>query len=112
MKSGVSIHRMVGYGKKLEENTKVIEKVELLQNQINKLEQELSIPLSEIKMLEEDLQPLIEKERLYREKSIIKEGKRSFESNKDEENFKEIQKQLVKINNKALVGFQGLFVPK
>ena len=100
MKSGVSIHRMVGYGKKLEENTKVIEKVELLQNQINKLEQELSIPLSEIRILEKDLQPLIEKERLYREKSIIKEGKRSFKSNKDEEIFKDIQKQLVKINNK------------
>ena len=83
----------------MEENTKVIEKIEHLQKQINKLEQELSIPLSEIRVLEESLQSLIQIERLYREKSIISEGKRMFIPSEDEHTFKDIQKQISKIEN-------------
>jgi predicted transcriptional regulator len=99
MKKGVNIHRMVGYGKKIVNNPKVIEKIELLQKQIKKLEKELSIPLSEINSLEKNFQPLIRKETVYREKSTIKKGKREFKYRNDEQVFMDIQKQIDRIKN-------------
>jgi len=100
MKSVVNIHRMAGYGKKLVDNTNVIEKIEELQNQKKTLEEELKIPLTEINSLEKDLQSLIRKERIYREKGTIVEGKRNFKYKKDEQMFKDIQKQIDQINKK------------
>ena len=100
MKSAVNIHRMAGYGKILVDNTNVIEKIEELQTQKKRLEDELKIPLTKINRLEKDLQSLIRKERIYREKGTIVEGKRNFKYQKDEQMFEHIQKQIYKINKK------------
>jgi hypothetical protein len=44
-KKGVNIHRIVGYGKKLVENTSVLEKISILQESILNLKEELEVPL-------------------------------------------------------------------
>jgi len=98
MKNSVNIHRMVGYGKKLVENTNVLEKIELLQKQITKLKKDLRIPLSKIESLETKLQSLIKKETTYREKSNIVEGKRSFKYKNDEKFLKDTRKQIDQLN--------------
>jgi len=76
MKSGVNIHRVVGYGKKLVDNITVLEKIERLQRQKNELEWELRDPLDKIRNMEETLQLKITEERIYREKSTIIKGSR------------------------------------
>jgi len=78
MKHSINIHRVVGYGKKLIDNTKILEKIELLQRQISELERELEIPLETMKNMEEKLQSKINKERTFREKSIILDGVRKL----------------------------------
>lgn len=93
MKAGVNIHRIVGYGKKLIDNTKVQEKIEQLQTQISGLERELEIPLSEIRGLEENLQLNINEEKIYREKSSVENGERKL-SESDEQTLKSIQKKI------------------
>jgi hypothetical protein len=102
MKNGVNIHRMVGYGKKEVDNTKVIEKIEHLQNRIKKLKKELKTPISKIKELENACQDLIKKETRYREKSKVVEGKREFMNEKDKQELKTIQHQLDKLAKKII----------
>ena len=93
MKGGVNIHRVVGYGKKLVDNTKVLEKIERLQCQIRKLESELENPLSEIRGIEEILQSRIDEERVYREKSVVMNGERKL-SGRDIQTLKSVQKEI------------------
>jgi hypothetical protein len=93
-KTGVNIHRIVGYGKKLVENSNVIEKISTLQNSVLSLEEELKVPLNQIKMIDTELQELIKKETRYREKSSIINGKRVFESDKTEQQFKKTHKEI------------------
>ena len=109
MKSHVNIHRMVGYGKKLVNNTTVMEKVEKLQKQKTTLEDKLKIPLTEINRLEKEIQSLIKKETVYREKGRIIDGSRDFKDQKDEQMFEEIQKQIDKVNKK-IKGIKNLDV--
>ena len=78
MKEGVNIHRVAGYGKKLEKNTKVVEKIERFQEQISKLKRELDAPLNEIGKLEEILQSKIKEERIYREIYCGERGEEAF----------------------------------
>ena len=99
MKSGVNIHRVVGYGKKLIDNAKVLEKIEQLQEQISKLEYELQIPLNEIRRLEKNLQSKINKERIYREKSVILDGERKLPEH-DAQVLKSIQKEINSLTRK------------
>ena len=99
MKSGVNIHRVVGYGKKLVENVKVLEKIEKFQENIEKLEDELRGPLNEIQRIETGLRPLIEEERIYREKSAIKDGELTF-TGEDEKSFKAVRKKINDIGRK------------
>ncbi len=99
MKSSVYIHRVVGYGKKLVDNVKVLEKIEKLQENIKKLEDELRGPLNEIQRIETGLGPLIEEERTYREKSTIKDGERKFKG-EDEKRFKAVRKKIYSIQRK------------
>jgi len=93
MKEGVNLHRVVGYGKKLVDNTKVLEKIERLQGQINELERELEAPLNEIRGIEKDIQSRINEERIYREKSTVVNGARKL-SEYDAEILKRIQKEI------------------
>jgi len=99
MKSGVNIHRVVGYGKKLIDNAKVLEKIERLQGQICELERELEIPLKEIRRLEKNLQSKINKERTYREKSIILDGERKLPEH-DAQILKRTQKEINSLTRK------------
>lgn len=99
MKSSVNIHRVVGYGKKLIDNAKVLEKIEQLQEQICELERELEIPLKEIRRLEKNLQSKINKERIYREKSVILDGERKLPEH-DAQVLKSIQKEINSLTRK------------
>jgi len=99
MKSGVNIHRVVGYGKKLVDNLTVLEKIEQLQRQKNELEWELRDPLDEIRNMEETLQLKINEERLYREKSTIIKGTRRL-SEHDMQSLKSIQREINSIKRK------------
>jgi hypothetical protein len=93
MEGGVNIHRVVGYGKKLVDNTKVLEKIERFQREIDGLEGKLEDSLNEIMGLEEVLQMRIDEERIYREKSIVVKGARKL-SEHDAQELKDIQKEI------------------
>lgn len=93
MKAGVNLHRIVGYGKKLIDNTKVLEKIKKLQVQIGILERKLKVPLNEIREIEIDLQQKIGEERIYREKSTIENGERKLSKN-DAQLLKSIRKEI------------------
>ena len=99
MKSGVNIHRVVGYGKKLVDNVTVLEKIEQLQIQKTELERELKDPLDKIRNMEETLQLKINEERIYREKSTIIKGTRRL-SEHDMQSLKDIQKEINSIKRK------------
>jgi len=99
MKGGVNLHRVVRYGKKLVDNTKVQEKIEQLQWQLSELEQELKAPLNETGGIERDLQSEINEERIYREKSMVEKGERKL-SEHDAEILKGIQKEINNLKRK------------
>jgi hypothetical protein len=99
MKGGVNLHRVVSYGKKLVDNTTVLEKIEILQGQISELESELEGPLNEIRGIERDLQARINEERRYREKSTVENGERKL-SEHDAELLKRIQKEIKSLKRK------------
>ena len=75
-KSGVNIHRTVGYGKKIENYDKMDKKHSDLCKGIMKLKSRLKVPLAEIEVIEEGLADLYKQERTLREKSNIVEGTR------------------------------------
>ena len=75
-KSGVNIHRIAGYGKKIENYAKMSEKHGELCERIIQLKAELKKPLLEIEAIEEQLTDLYLQERTFREKSKIVDGKR------------------------------------
>jgi hypothetical protein len=75
-KSGVNIHRITGYGKKIENYDKMSEKHGEMCEKITQLKAELEKPLLEIEAIEEQLTDLYRQERTYREKSKIVDGKR------------------------------------
>nr|QNO45711.1 hypothetical protein IKJKAPDM_00021 [Methanosarcinales archaeon ANME-2c ERB4]QNO47804.1 hypothetical protein GNFHAPIE_00009 [Methanosarcinales archaeon ANME-2c ERB4] len=75
-KSGVNIHRITGYGKKIENYDKMSEKHGELCKRITQLKAELEKPLSEIEAIEEQLTDIYRQERTFREKSKIVEGQR------------------------------------
>ena len=96
-KGGVNLHRVVGYGKKLVDNTKVLEKIEQLQGQISELEGELDAPLNEIRGIERNLESNIQEEMIYLEKSTVEDGERNLPEH-DAELLKDIQKAINSLN--------------
>lgn len=77
-KSGVNIHRIVGYGMKIEKYDLMDEKHGKLCETITNLNLKLEKPLMEIKAIEEQLAPLYSKERRLRERSKIVDEKRTM----------------------------------
>ena len=75
-KSGVNIHRIVGYGKKIENYDKMNEKHTELCKGITQLKSQLNVPLMKIEAIDEQLIDLYRQERMLRERSKIIEGKR------------------------------------
>jgi len=76
MKAAVSIHRVMGYGKKKIKDKKMREKQKKVRKSIEKLCSELKEILDEIEKLKQELVPLYKEERRLKEKTIIKGGKR------------------------------------
>jgi hypothetical protein len=75
-KRGVNIHRIVGYGKKIENDDRMDEKHGELCKTIAQLKSRLKKPLQEIEAIEERLVPLYQQERRLREKSELIDGER------------------------------------
>jgi len=75
-KSGVNIHRIVGYGKKVESYDKMKENHKEICQTITRLKSRLKEPLKEIETIDEQLASLYTLEKSLREKSEIIEGKR------------------------------------
>ncbi len=75
MKSTVSIHKVMGYGKKKIPDAKMREKQEQVRKGIDKIYSELRDVLDEIGGLNQELVPFYKEERMLKEKTIIK-GKR------------------------------------
>jgi transposase len=75
-KCGVNIHRIVGYGKKIENYDKMDEKHSKICQTITQLKLKLKEPLNEIETIDEQLADLYKLERPLREKSLIIDGER------------------------------------
>ena len=75
-KCGVNIHRIVGYGKKIESYDKMDEKHSKICQTITQLKSKLKEPLKEIETIDEQLADLYKLERPLREKSLIIDGER------------------------------------
>jgi hypothetical protein len=99
MKNGVNIHRVLGYTKKLIDNEKVLEKIEILQREIDEIEEEIAAPVNKIKEIEAILQLKIEEERKYREKSVIFKGERLLHERKAQI-LKDIQTEINSLKRK------------
>jgi hypothetical protein len=94
-KSGVNIHRIVGYGKKIESYDKMDERHRKICETITNLKLKLEVPLTEIDAVEAKLTDLYQKERSLREKSIIVDGKRVL-GEVDAVNLQECESQINK----------------
>jgi hypothetical protein len=92
-KSGVNIHRIVGYGKKIESYDKMDERHRKICETITNLKLKLEVPLMEIDAVEAELTDLYQKERSLREKSIIVDGKRVL-GEADAVNLQECESQI------------------
>jgi len=75
-KNGVNIHRIVGFGKKIENYDKMEEKHSELCKAIIQLQSQLKVPLMEIEAIDVQLIDLYRQERMLRERSKIIEGER------------------------------------
>lgn len=94
-KAGVNIHRIVGYGKKIEDYNKMKEKHGNLCKKIRKLKADLEKPLKEMKELEKELENLYKQERRLRERSKIEFGKRIL-NEEDASELKECESEIGK----------------
>jgi hypothetical protein len=103
MKAAVCFYQVVGYGKKHVNDENMIKRIKKHQIDLEHLQQELKIPLSQISEEEQKLQTLIEQERGLKEKSRIKDGNRiqSAKNHKALEtcqrNIRKIQREIKKI---------------
>jgi len=96
MKASVCFYKVVGYGKKQVSDEKMLTRINKHQSDLQRLEEELKIPLSHIAAKEQELQILFEKETRLKEKSKIKDGKR-IQSRRNQEMLENYQRQIRKI---------------
>lgn len=100
MKAATCFSQVVGYGKKLLPDENMVNKIETLQINLQKLHQELNIPLSQMTLEEKKLQDLFKKERQFKERSKInKKGKRD-QSQRNQENLESCQRDIRRIQRK------------
>lgn len=92
-KSALNIHRIVGYGKRVESYDSMKERHTKLRRSIVHLQRKLRVPLSEIEDMEHKLEELYLKERKLREKSKIEQGSRSLTA-RDAKQLKEYEKEI------------------
>lgn len=94
-KGPLNIHRIAGYGKKLEDYDSMKEKHSRVKLTVEQLKAKLRDPLSEIEQIEKELVKLYLKERKLREKSKINFGKRVLIKG-DSADLKEIERKIAK----------------
>ncbi len=94
-KGPLNIHRIVGYGKKLEDYDNMQERYSKIKKTIKKLRMKLKNPLMEIEKIERELASLYCRERKLREKSKIEGGKRLL-SESDSETLKQYEREINK----------------
>jgi transposase len=94
-KCGVNIHRIVGYGKKIENYDKMSEKHGEICKRITQLKSELEKPLIEIEAIDEELIDLYQQERMIREKSLIVNGIRVL-SDSDSTELRQYEARIAK----------------
>ena len=94
-KGPLNIHRVVGYGKKLEEYDRMKEKHSRVRRTVEQLKTKLRDPLSEIEQAEKELVKLYRKEKKIREKSKINFGKRVL-NKPDSTKLKETERKIAK----------------
>ncbi len=92
-KSGVNIHRIVGYGSKMESYNKMDERHKKICETITHLKLKLEVPLMEIDAIVPQLADLYQQERELREKSRIIDGKRVL-SEADAVNLQECESKI------------------
>jgi transposase len=114
LKAAACFHRVVGYGKKLVPDENMLSKIQKLQTDLQRLRDELSIPLSQIAVKDEKLCALFDKERKLKEQSKVKEGKRiqSSQNQKDlqstQRDIRRIQREIKKIEEPFKKQFSSL----
>jgi len=101
-KCAVNIHRIVGYGKKIESYDKMKEKHREICQTITQLKYKLKEPLEGIEAIDEQLAVLYTLERTLREKSVIVDGKRVL-SEDDAVNLQKYEAQISKSLNKQKI---------
>lgn len=94
-KGPLNIHRIVGYGKKLEDYDSMKERHSKVKRTVEQLKAQLRDPLSEIEQVEKELVKLYRKERKLREKSKINFGKRVL-IKADSAELKETERKIAK----------------
>ncbi len=99
MKAAVCFYQIVGYGKKQVADENMLYKIKKYQNDLQRLNRELKIPLLQISENAGRLQKLFETERRLKEKSRIKGGKR-IQSSQNEEALENCQREIRKIQRK------------
>jgi len=96
MKAAVCFYQIVGYGKKYVSDKNMIDRIKQHQIDLEHLQHELKIPLSQITANERKFQALFDKERQLKEKSKISDGKR-VQSRRNQEALKTCQRDIRKI---------------
>jgi transposase len=97
MKGFACLHRVVGYGKQLQENLEVRVKQLELQEKIQEMRSKLKYPLVEITHKTVALTTLIEQERVLRCRGPIKDGERDL-SKQDEESLKDCVQEIGRVH--------------
>ncbi|ODS29785.1 MAG: hypothetical protein SCARUB_05112, partial [Candidatus Scalindua rubra] len=100
MKASTCFYQVVGYGKKLVPDEKMLEKIKNLQIDLRQLQTELAVPLSQITVEEKKLQALFEKERRLKERSKINKDGQREQSQRNQKNLKSCQRDIGRIQRK------------
>ena len=114
LKAAACFYRVVGYGKKLVPDENMLSKIQKLQTDLQHLRDELSIPLSQIALENEQLQALFDKERELKEQSKVREGKRTQSSQgqkalqSTQRDIRRIQREIKKIEEPFKKQFSSL----
>ena len=96
MKAAVCFNQIVGYGKKHVADENMLDRIKKHQDDLQRLHDELKIPLSQISLNEQKLQKLFQEERRLKEKSRIKDGKR-IQSRRNQEALETCQRAIRKL---------------
>jgi transposase len=96
MKAGVCFHQIVGYGKKQVADENMLARIVKLEKDLEQLRNELQIPLSKIRVKDQQIQALVMEERRLKEKSKIKDGRR-IQSHRNREALKACQGSIRKM---------------